>query len=170
MIFQPLSISCTMCFPSLVHSFFHYISICLYIKPSNKTKRLMTKATNQGCQLVVFLDNVVGWHLKWNALGNKLAMGHENYWKKFKTCSKHETFCKVGPFKEPNLENHVSKVGTHNKIGPCDWMQRQKIPWLMILFFWKFLENAMRLFGVRKGASFEKILMAKKIMCWKIYG
>jgi hypothetical protein len=33
-----------------------------------------------------------------------------------------------------------------------------------------FLENAMRLLGVRKGVSFEEILMAKKIMCWKIYG
>jgi hypothetical protein len=27
--------------------------------------------------MVVFLDNVVGGHLKGNALGNKLAMGHE---------------------------------------------------------------------------------------------
>jgi predicted amidohydrolase len=37
----------------------------------------MTKATNQGCQLVVFPDSVVGGHVKGNALGNKLAMGHE---------------------------------------------------------------------------------------------
>jgi hypothetical protein len=33
-----------------------------------------------------------------------------------------------------------------------------------------FLENAMRLLGVREGASFEEILMAKKTMCCKIYG
>jgi predicted amidohydrolase len=59
--------------------FFHYVFIYLCIKPSNKAKRLITKATNQGSQLVVFLDIFVGGYPKGNALGNKLAMGHENY-------------------------------------------------------------------------------------------
>ncbi len=77
MIFQPFLISCTMCFPSLFCSLFHYVSICVCIKPSNKAKRLITKATNQGSQLVVFLDIFVGGYSRGNALGNKLAMGHE---------------------------------------------------------------------------------------------
>jgi hypothetical protein len=35
----------------------------------------------------------------------------KNYCKKLKTCSKHVTFCKVGPCKELGLENHVSEQG-----------------------------------------------------------
>ncbi len=33
-----------------------------------------------------------------------------------------------------------------------------------------FLENVIKLLGVRESASFAEILMTKKTMCWKIYG
>jgi len=39
------------------------------------------------------------------------------------------------------------------------------IPWLMIPFFFEmFLENAMKLLGVRESVSFEKIITTKKTM------
>jgi predicted amidohydrolase len=90
------------------------------IKPSNKSKKLVTKVANQGSQLVVFPNTFVGGFQRGNACGNKSVTGCKNYRKKLKTCSKHVTFCKVGPCKEPCLENHVSKTRTHNNSGPCD--------------------------------------------------
>jgi predicted amidohydrolase len=90
------------------------------IEPSNKSKKLVTKVANQGSQLVVFPNIFVGGYPRGNAFGNKSTKSHKNYCKKIKTCSKHVTFCKFGPCKEPCLENHVSKTRTHNNSGPCD--------------------------------------------------
>jgi len=48
-------------------------------------ERLITKAANQGFQLVVFLDTFVVGYPRGNAFGHKLAMGRKNYCKKLKT-------------------------------------------------------------------------------------
>jgi hypothetical protein len=63
---------------------------------------------------VAFSNTFVGGYPGGNAFGNNSATGHKTYYKKLKTCSKHVTFCKVGPCKELGLENHVSRARTHN--------------------------------------------------------
>jgi predicted amidohydrolase len=52
---------------------------------TDKVERLITKATNQGSQLVVFLDTFVVGYPRGNAFGHKSAMGGKNYHKKLKT-------------------------------------------------------------------------------------
>ncbi len=59
-IFQVLSINCTICFTLLAHSLFHYIFIYLCIEPSDKVEGLVMKVANQGFQLVVFSNTFVG--------------------------------------------------------------------------------------------------------------
>lgn len=80
---------------------------------------MIIKATNQVSQLVVFPNTFVGGYPWGNPFGNNSATGCKNYCKKLKTCSKHVTFCKVGPCKELSLKNHVSRARTHNNNDSC---------------------------------------------------
>jgi len=59
---------------------------------TDKTKRLVTKATNQSFQLVVFLDTFVGGYPKGNAFEHKSTMGCKNYCEKLKTLLKFLVF------------------------------------------------------------------------------